>query len=65
MSVTNFKPTLWEGGLLANFHSVSIAHLMSTAPTEINGEKVIFNRVANGNLKDYTGTIAWDDVNTT
>ena len=43
MSVTNFKPTLWEGGLLANFHSVSIAHLMSTAPTEINGEKVIFN----------------------
>ncbi|MDK0717111.1 hypothetical protein P7A74_03400 [Clostridium perfringens] len=65
MSVTNFKTTLWEGGLLANFHSVSIAHLMSTAPTEINGEKVIFNRVANGNLKDYTGTIAWDDVNTT
>lgn len=64
MSVANFKPTLWEGGLLANFHNVSIAHLMSTAPSDIKGEKVIFNRVGAGTLKDYAGKIDWDEVNT-
>lgn len=64
MTVANFKPTLWEGGLLANFHNVSIAHLMSTAPSDIKGEKVIFNRVGAGTLKDYSGKVDWDEVNT-
>lgn len=32
MAVDNFKPTLWEGALLHNFHSVSIADVMCTKP---------------------------------
>ena len=52
MSVENFKPTLWEGALLANFHSLSIADVMATQPTDIKGNKVKFNRVASGTLKD-------------
>ena len=52
MAADNFKPTLWEGALLANFHSVSIADVLATKPTEIKGQKVIFNRVAGGTLKD-------------
>ena len=40
MSVDNFKPTLWEGALIANFHSVSIADVLATRPTDIRGNKV-------------------------
>lgn len=65
MSVENFKATLWEGALLANFHSVSVADAVSTKPTKIQGTKVIFNRVGAGTIKDYTGTVSWDEINTT
>lgn len=65
MSVASFKATLWEGALLANFHSVSVADAVSTKPSKIQGNKVIFNRVGAGTIKDYEGTINWDDINTT
>ncbi|NFO71981.1 hypothetical protein FDC51_17850 [Clostridium botulinum] len=65
MSVNNFKATLWEGALLANFHSVSVADAVSTKPTKIQGNKVIFNRVGAGTIKDYEGSISWDEINTT
>jgi hypothetical protein len=65
MAVANFKKTLWEGALLANFHSTSIADVITTKPSQKDGEKIIFNRVGSGTLKDYTGSIAWDEINTT
>ncbi|NCB99950.1 MAG: hypothetical protein EOM34_04605 [Clostridia bacterium] len=65
MSVENFKPTLWEGALIHNFHSVSIADVLATKPAEIKGNKVIFNRIGAGTLKDYTGTVDWDSIDTT
>lgn len=65
MAVENFKKTLWEGALLANFHSVSISDAITTKPSSVAGEKIIFNRVGAGTLKDYTGTVAWDSISTT
>ena len=65
MSVESFKPQLWEGALLANFHSVSIADGITTKPSDIKGKKVTFNRIGAGQVKDYTGSIAWDEINTT
>ena len=65
MAVDNFKPTLWEGALIANFHSVSIADVLATPPSEIKGSKVIFNRIAGGTLKDYEGKVEWEDIETT
>ncbi len=65
MAVANFKKTLWEGALLANFHSVSIADVITTKPSSVDGEKIVFNRVGAGALKDYTGSIAWDEITTT
>lgn len=65
MSVENFKPTLWEGALLSNFHSLSIADVLATPPAEIKGNKVRFNRIAAGTLKDYIGTVEWEDIDTT
>lgn len=65
MSVASFKPTLWEGSLLHNFHSVSTADAVCTRPTEIKGNKVTFNRIGAGTIKDYEGAVEWDDINTT
>lgn len=65
MSVENFKPTLWEGALIHNFHSTSTADAVCVRPTEIKGNKVIFNRVGSGTIKDYEGKVSWDEVNTT
>ncbi|MEG2412630.1 MAG: hypothetical protein RSA29_17730 [Clostridium sp.] len=65
MSVAKFKATLWEGALLANFHTTSTADAVSTKPSSVKGEKVIFNRVGAGTIKDYSGTVAWDEINTT
>lgn len=64
MSVENFKPTLWEGALIHNFHSVSTADAICVKPSEIKGNKVIFNRVGKGTIKDYAGKVDWDEVNT-
>lgn len=65
MSVENFKPTLWEGSLLYNFHNTSVVEQLCTKPASVQGDKVIFNRVSAGSVKDYTGTIDWDEINTT
>lgn len=65
MSVASFKPTLWEGALIHNFHSVSTADAVSTKPAEIKGNKVTFNRVGAGTIKDYEGSVAWDEITTT
>jgi hypothetical protein len=64
MAVTNFKPVIWEARLLANFHSVSIADAITTKPARVEGTKIVFNKVGTGNVKDYAGTIAWDEVTT-
>lgn len=54
MAITNFIPTLWEARLLANFHTASVADVITTAPTQIlPGKKVVFNRVGDVTVKDY------------
>lgn len=65
MSTANFKPTLWEGALIHNFHQVSVAEALCTKPASIQGSKVIFNRVGAGTIKDYEGKVDWDDISTT
>lgn len=65
MAVDNFKKNIWEARLIANFHSVSIADVITTKPVDAQGAKIIFNRVGAGSVKDYAGTIAWDTINTT
>lgn len=65
MAVENFKPTLWEGALIHNFHQVSVADALCTRPSSIAGNKVVFNRIGAGTIKDYTGKIDWDAISTT
>lgn len=63
MTVATFIPTIWEARLMANFHKRSIADLITTKPTKIVGNKIIFNRVGAVNVKDYEGKVEWDDTN--
>ncbi|MCV2271908.1 hypothetical protein OCS97_012645 [Clostridioides difficile] len=62
MSVANFIPTIWEARLLANFYERSIAGLITTPPTEIKGNKIVFGSVSNVAVKDYEGKVVWDDL---
>ena len=64
MAVTNFIPTIWEARLMAKFHERSVGELITTAPTKIEGNKIVFNKVSDIALKDYAGTVSFDDLTT-
>ena len=64
MSVQNFIPSYWEASLLKKFHETSIAEVITTAPTKIEGNKIIFNHVSDVAVKDYAGTMAFDGLTT-
>ena len=64
MAVTNFIPQIWEARLMAKFHERSVGQLITTAPTKIEGNKIIFNKVSDIALKDYAGTVSFDDLTT-
>ena len=64
MSVKNFMPTIWEARLLAKFHERSVAELITTPPTKIEGNKIVFNKVSDVAIKDYTGDVSFDDLDT-
>ena len=64
MAVTNFIPAIWEARLLAKFHERSITDLITTAPTKVEGNKVIFNKVSDVAINKYTGTVNFEDLTT-
>ncbi|MGQ0516452.1 hypothetical protein ACT453_36955, partial [Bacillus sp. D-CC] len=37
--------------------------IITTKPAKIEGNKIIFNRVGAVNVKDYSGSVEWDDTN--
>ena len=64
MAVTNFIPQVWEARLMAKFHERSVGEIITTAPTKIEGNKIIFNKVSDIALKDYEGSVSFDDLTT-
>ena len=64
MAVTNFIPQIWEARLLAKFHERSIADVITTAPTKVEGNKVIFNKVSDVTINAYTGTVNFEELTT-
>ena len=64
MAVTNFIPQVWEARLMAKFHERSVGQLITTAPTKIEGNKIVFNKVSDIALKDYEGSVSFDDLTT-
>lgn len=66
MTVASFKPTIWEKNILLNFAESSFVGLITVAPTEVKGEKVVFNKITSSAWKDYVSgsQITWDKVAT-
>ena len=64
MAVTNFIPQIWEARLLAKFHERSIADIITTSPTKVEGNKVIFNKVSDVAINPYSGTVNFEDLTT-
>ena len=54
MSIASFKPTVWETALITAFRGISVAEVITTPPSEIEGDTARFNVVSGGSVKDYT-----------
>lgn len=66
MSVTSFIPNLWEAKIIEEYQAITVADLITTRPSRVEGNKVVFNRagVTTG-LQDYNGTVSYENINTT
>lgn len=64
MAVLTFIPTVWEASLLKNFHERSVAEVITTAPTKIEGNKIVFNKVSDVAINAYNGQVSWGDLTT-
>lgn len=62
MAVTKFIAKIWEARLLANFHKISTIEAISTAPTEIRGNTIVFGNVSSINVADYAGSVDYQDL---
>ena len=65
MSVDTFKRELWEEAILQEFRSSSLAHLVCTSPTSVDGKRAYFNSLGEVEVKDYTGSVEFDELETT
>lgn len=65
MSIATFVPQIWESRLMHKFRERSITNLITTPPTEIAGNKIIFNNVSDVAVKDYAGKVDFDELTTT
>lgn len=65
MSVKNFTRNLWEARLIEKYAEVSVLPTITTAPSEMNGKTITFNRVNAGTISDYDGSVNWDEADTT
>ena len=63
MSVTNFIPTMWQAELLESFKGQSIINQI-TYPVPTEGGKLIINKMGAVAVKEYGGTITYDDLTT-
>lgn len=64
MSIASFKPSVWEQALITAWRGVSVTELITTPPSEIKGEKAVFNVVSGGTVKDYKGKVDYDEAGT-
>lgn len=64
MAITTFIPSIWNARLMANFYERSISNVITTPAGEIKGNKLIFNNVSDVAVKDYTGSVSFEDLTT-
>lgn len=59
------KKELFEQAMLTTFKEVSVAEAITVRPSRVDGTKITFTKMGNVALKDYTGTIDEDSIETT
>lgn len=64
MSIDSFKKDVWETALITAWRGISVTDLITTPPTRVEGKKAIFNVVSGGTVKDYEGSVSYDDATT-
>lgn len=65
MSVKSFIPALWESKIIEEYQGITVADLITTRPSRVEGNKVVFNRASVvAGLQDYEGTVSYEDINT-
>lgn len=64
MSISTFIPSVWETALLTAWRGISVTGLITTPPTRVEGGKAIFNNVSGGTVKNYTGSVVYDEAGT-
>ncbi|MGD6896105.1 hypothetical protein [Bacillus infantis] len=65
MSVATFIPQVWEAKLMKKNRKEAISELITTKPSKVEGNKIIFNRTGAVAVKNYDGSVSWDEVATT
>lgn len=65
MAVTKFIAKIWEARLLANFHKISSIEAISTAPSEIRGNTIVFGNVSEITVGDYEGSVSYQELDIT
>lgn len=63
MSVQNFIPTMWQSELLESFKGQAIVNQI-TYPVPTVGGKLVINRLGSVAVKNYEGTVTYDDLST-
>ena len=64
MAVTNFIPTMWQAELIESFKGQAIINAI-TYPVPTQGGKLIINKFGSVAVKEYSGTVSYDELNTT
>ena len=59
------KKDLFEAGLISAFKEVSVAEAITVKPSRVDGTKITFTKMGNVSLKDYTGIVDEDSIETT
>ena len=63
MSIQNFIPTFWQNSLLESFKGQAIVEQI-TYPVEARGGKLIINRLGAVTVKEYEGTVSYQELST-
>ena len=59
------KKDLFEQAMITSFKEVSVAEAITVKPSRVDGKTITFTKMGNVALKDYTGTIDEDSIETT
>lgn len=65
MSVDSFKKALWEAAILESLKGITVAEIITTPPSSVEGSKATFNTASlTKGVQDYTGKVDWENATT-